>query len=950
MKKKCLKNRGQFSIIAALLVAVVLVTVLVTTYSIVRNSPFGTPPKVLGAIDEMNLAIKKTLEFTVGYYGSILQVTGNITYAKSLAVNYLYSGLVYIANIHPEWSPSFLFNYSNVNTKWFEPTSRSGGNISVTYSLQGMGVTNIKFATSCELNVAILSANATHTRIKVTKEDATPVLALTQENFNFYSYNYAALAWDTVNPSSLLVFSNGTYVVNIPSGVDPAAYMIQVADTRGIMVAASRTSYYSYALTWNSTRYSSLNNDVIVVEALQNGTLRWLGQNLKLTTQGRPLPPIPVRSLRVNQTIDGVNREVPFQVEDWGSEYRVPLGISSNASVFSNKNMLVFLLNHRTENVRIWWDGRDTAVQTSYATTNRYFTNDDWQNGVLTNGILTLRIGKGIEHLYVNNYDGTYTNWSTSGSSPYLNDDPANNIFTSRANFGYETKGGSSDSTENYIRGYKALCQNGGNVTSITAYLYVSSTQKKFRAAIYSTSYNRIAQTQELTLAAGTDRWVTFYFTAPYPQVSTGTEYWLVVWGESASGSGLAYYDSGPSNVGLYQSRTYDSAGFPASFTPDGLQSRKYSIYANLGDEGWFGFADAYDTSGSVGQVKIEFEGKSDGDDYFNFRVNDGSTTYGPYNITGLSSNYGWKSYNLSSVLNSWTKINNAKFYVSYKQQGATASPVYIRRARLVVETSLSGFIVTSTLGTSSAKAEFMRVNNQKPTYGSGKPAYVIHHGIIRDIVQQEAEYQGGVSGCPNFYSQLVVMLPANATYYTYALRTIFVNSSQSRTISDLSAIQLYISCANTMWGSGWGQTLAENGTSSGLPITQTISSTTKLFYNFTSTQTGWAHHWSEFVKNNNGGGVMFTNASNFKLYAFDKIAGAKTGALNVTDSLSGEYQNIRIEVNPVERFSASFQTPLDLTWYGAVVNFEGTDPIYPTAGGYGLWVIVENPPTITIS
>lgn len=653
MREKRFGNKGQFSIIAALLVAIVLVTALITTYSLVQNSPFNEPPQVLGAVDEINLALKRTLEFTIGYYGSILQVTSNMTYAKSLASNYLYSGLIHITRMHPDWSPSFTYNSSNVVTNWFKPTSRSFGNLSVTYSLPGLGISNINYSTSSELNMMFASANATQTRITVTKEQGLPVLTLTPQDFSFYSYNYANLAWTMVHPSSASAFGNGTYVVSIPSGVDYSAYMVQVTDSRGIIVTLSRLSYYTYTLTWDANLYSTLNNDVIVVEALQNGSLKWLGQNLQLTTQGRPLPPIPVRSFHINQTINGANREVPFQIEDWGSNYKVPLGISSNMSVFSSKNMLVFLINHNVTSVRIWWDGRDSAVQTSYATTNRYFQQDDPQNGILRNGKLTLRIS--------------------------------------------------------------------------------------------------------------------------------------------------------------------------------------------------------------------------------------------------------------------------------------------------------SSFVINSTLGTSSMNAQFMRVNNLKATYGSG-PSYVIYHGIVRDIVQQEAEWSGGITNCPNVYSELIVTLPANATYYTYTLRTIFINSSQSRTINDLSIIQLSISCPKSKWVTGYGQTLAENGTSAGYPTTVAIANTTKLFYNFSSTQTGWMHHWTEYIKNNNGGGVMFTNTSNAKLYAFDKIAGAKTGALNVSDTTQSTTKNVTIEVNPVERFSASFQYPLDVTWYGAVVNFDGTDPIYRTSDQKGLWIIVEAPPTVAIS
>jgi hypothetical protein len=161
-------------------------------------------------------------------------------------------------------------------------------------------------------------------------------------------------------------------------------------------------------------------------------------------------------------------------------------------------------------------------------------------------------------------------------------------------------------------------------------------------------------------------------------------------------------------------------------------------------------------------------------------------------------------------------------------------------------------------------------------------------------------------------------------------VRTIFVNSSQSRTINDLSAIQLSVSV---------GQQQTENGTTGDYPVS---SNATGLFYNFSS-PTGWAHHWSEFISGNSGAGIMFTDSANQKLYIFDSIAGEKTGALDVT--ASGRV----IEFNPVERYVVSFTTLLDLTWHGTVVTFED-EPIYKTSDETGLWVTVEHPPIIAVS
>ncbi len=624
----------------------ILVAAVISTYSMVRHAPVQESPKILTAMGEMNADIKRILDFTVGYYGSILQVTGNSTYAKGLTTSYLSSGLVNIARSHPEWNPSFNLTSSSVSTHWYMPQSYSMGNLSLTYSLANLGIEGVLYETSSVLKVTMLKpANSNQARFSVTHDNNIPELRLKKENFWFYKYDYDDSTWERVNPENdPIISSNGTYILNIPSGVNKDAYSIQVEDQRGLMVQAfyskaSLTSgfpQFTYNFDWDATGlghiYDSLTTDTMVIEVLQNGTLLWLGQSLELLPQPRPIPPLPVKALHINQTIDGVDQEVPFQVEDWASNYRIPLGLSGNASLFSKHNMLVFLVNDHVEKATLWWDGNDAATQTSYAWQNQYFS-DNPSSGTLDNGFLELNI--------------------------------------------------------------------------------------------------------------------------------------------------------------------------------------------------------------------------------HNFYV-------------------------VSSVVG----------------------------------------------GSTSCTADFLRVNDEEPSYGA-EPAFIIYNGVVRDIVQQEPEYSDGVTGSPNFYSQVVLTFPANATYYTYAARTIFVNSAQSRTVSDLSAIQL----------SGLsGPQLTEDGTDGGYPE---ASLSTGFFYN--GTPTSWVHHWSQFMSGDSGAGLMFTDTDNLNLYLFDDIAGDKTGALNVLGS--------GIEFNPVEdglNHDVSFLYPLDVTWHGAVVTFEG-EPIYRSEDDVGLWVMVENPPWITM-
>ncbi len=85
----------------------------------------------------------------------------------------------------------------------------------------------------------------------------------------------------------------------------------------------------------------------------------------------------------------------------------------------------------------------------------------------------------------------------------------------------------------------------------------------------------------------------------------------------------------------------------------------------------------------------------------------------------------------------------------------------------------------------------------------------------------------------------------------------------------------------------------------------------------------------------------MMTDFGNKALYAFDLIAGGKTGALNLNSQV--------IEEDPVRILTAAFTTAMDVSFIGAVVTFGGAS-LYPTSGNVGLWMLTEYLPTVTIS
>lgn len=698
-----MNNRGQFSIIAALLVGVILIATVIVTYSSIRNTAVRDQPPIQSAIDETNFAIKQILGFTVGYYGSVLQITGNSTYAKSLATNYFQSGLVNVANMHPEWGTSFNVSNMDLHTFWFTNASYSSGILAVTYNLTRLGISGIAYETSCKLGVQVMNTTGSQAFLSATKDDDEPLINLGKQNFKFYRYQNSTSTWELTNQNiTLIAYANGTYQIDLPPEIDPNSYIVQIEDPRGIIVVASSYSRYTCELTWMSqspTRYavtastpeitgspdnnyttvgkgstcevtgyqggmgaikqvyfnitycgnvsgtlawaykldagtwntistltqggntsspktatynatnlraswtwnnlnttgiqfqnnddggpedafvdamyvtlvvdipdfSTIPNETIMVELLQNGTMRWLGQNLQLTTQAKPLPPISVKSIHVNQTINGVNSEVPFQIEDWASEYRIPLGLANNASVFSGRNMLVFLATPRASKVTIWWNGSDVAVQTPYAYQNRYFTGDDPGNAMLTNGILTLRFQSGFQvnstvnssstvatFMRINTENSTYG----SGLSYTITNGVVRDVIHQEAEWNTDLgSGGAKDCPNLYAHIVLTLPANTTYYTYQLRLMFVQSQQKRNitdLSLILLKSLTGTMQTENGTSNS-------------FPTVSNGTgvfynysaSTWAHHWCQSISGTkgaGIMFTDS--SNHNLY---TFDA-------------------------------------------------------------------------------------------------------------------------------------------------------------------------------------------------------------------------------------------------------------------------------------------------------------------------------------------------------------------------------------------------------
>lgn len=1158
-----MNNKGQFSIIAALLVAVVLVAAVATTYSAIRYSGSEDQPQILSAIDETNLGLKEILGFTVGYYGSVLKVTGNQTYAHQLATNYLGSGLENIGDVHPEWNMNFNLTSLTLDASWFSNQSYSKGNMTVNYDLAGLGIYGVSYSTTIRLDVRILETTSLNqTQLVILRDENEPLINLGKNNLKFYQYDYQTSTWNLSEPANIASYVNGTYVLDLPQDVTSNAYTIEVSDTRGLMVLASSFTQFTTSLAWNSTGFREGFVDYV------DDAIDVVGTHGNFTAQ--QYGPDSVYDTLTEQTTGTV------AVDNYPSTW-TPIGSTSImsgslADLQSDNDAYMQLRGYPTSYNTIAFDNQNSAILTSTA------TSISWQHttGSGNDRILLVSVdidrsgsssaptiitsatyaGVALTQISTAAYTSTYNPQVRSYVFMLIN--PASGTNTIIVNFAASTRavGGSiSYANVNQATPYLASSSSTGSSQSQSVTVTSSGSYSKVLFGHIGTyridnshtltdqagQTRRWAQTSEYHKGVGSDKTVTSG-TVSTSWTTSRTASWvaIAVLLEPTPASGATYI-CGAELTGSSNLETWNNVAWTidasATTSSVGITYQLYNFqtgqYMSSGD-GYL--TDILGTSDSTKTQTIDINLSDYRDALGNWKIKVNATKASTqfdlkldlvkYSINQtnyvLNLEEQWLTVNSSNVRQdlciktgsattaeslvvqvwhggSWVNLmtllpnyfNNASLvpyidsstlrirfvgnnedvdstssswnvdcvyikdqpdiqYLINRQQSTFTiellqngtmrwvgqnlevttqtlpippisvksihvnqtingvnqevpfqiedwasnyqiplgltnnATVFSNRQMIVVllDSKVSDFtiwwdgkhnatqtplaftnkfftgdnLITSTLtngnitllfsggtvrstvdGTTTySTATFMRINQEASTYGAGC-SYVIHHGVVRDIVMQESEWGTGAVNCPNVYANIVITLPANATYYTYQLRFMFISSTQIRTITDLCPLSLTPSLTT-------GQTQTENGKLAGFPI---LANGTSAFSN-TASGSWTPHHFNQFIQDGGKGtGIMFTDVQNQKLYAFDSMAGTPTGTLYANNA------SRLLEVLPVDLAQVQFTYAYDITFQGCVATFNSTTPVcslYDGTTPMGLWILAEYPPTLTVT
>ncbi|MEM3711510.1 MAG: hypothetical protein QW453_05650 [Thermoprotei archaeon] len=396
---------GQFIILTAALVLIIMISVVAFLYTNIPTNQI-TAQNVLGAVNSVEQAAAKVLAAGASYYSTILNVTGNYTYARQRATTLVYSGFNTLYNLYSYYGFTYLVSRPIFSAYWYSPYSYTYAKSTYTFNLTSLGLANMNTNATQELTVHIVCppncAGKNQAVVQVGEQGGAPITNLQQTNFYFEVYNKNLNAWVKQNPTQFTNYGNGTYSLSY-TGFQPT-YILGVVDQRGILVIAQSYSSIIYTFTW--PRYQQTIKQPFVVQIYNNGTLSMLGQSL--TSNSYPIPPVPVKDILVNETNSSSSTpyQVPFQVEDWASNYTVPLGLAGNQTLFSGFQMIAVLVTPSvTESLTVYWKGLDSWNQTPYAIpcttqSKKYFSNQcsntpNQGPSTISNGILNIQVNIG---------------------------------------------------------------------------------------------------------------------------------------------------------------------------------------------------------------------------------------------------------------------------------------------------------------------------------------------------------------------------------------------------------------------------------------------------------------------------------------------------------------------------------------------------------------------------
>ena len=393
-----MKKRGQMIVIAALLMAILLVSLLPITYMATTHYRFMRYKSVKEITANIASEFKRGLE-------AILATSTHI-YNKTF---YLEPGRLVAKKLLNRWIMTLLKAYSGVGIQvnvsygdillqpakdgypevrieegeimkcfWYFPRAISAIYATMSLNLTEYGLYGWNISRLVLLNLTIntdqigidYSKDIAWFNMTLLKEYQEPVNDLAEGILIVRYYDKDVNSWKIADIINITYHGAGDYTIFFKYPYDDNRYKyleIMVVDTRGIMVEATTYSISTgieFDITRNTPDPST--NETYTLEAVLGGKWYWNGHEIEV--QGEefpPIPPLPIKQFRVNISENGHWREIPVQYEVWklinwhGHDIWIPVDLAVPFERVNNSMRIVFQVNFppnvTTRRVRIWW-------------------------------------------------------------------------------------------------------------------------------------------------------------------------------------------------------------------------------------------------------------------------------------------------------------------------------------------------------------------------------------------------------------------------------------------------------------------------------------------------------------------------------------------------------------------------------------------------------------------
>ena len=232
-------TRGQFIIIAVMIIAIMMVSIAVTMYGAATYYEYERWEEYKTVIDHLKLNTVRLVEMSLANYTTAIEDEGILRANLArweLDLREAYPGLGIILTYelangaHQTYDTNSTY-ILGLTHSWNAPASFSAANATFTLDLAAIGLTGYRFDAAPLLGFTILNRSATEIYAVVKGEDGLPITDLKEDNFLVSGLTVTRVS-SHYDKAELLV-----YKIQCDGNI-PASVAVTVWDTRGIRTVA----------------------------------------------------------------------------------------------------------------------------------------------------------------------------------------------------------------------------------------------------------------------------------------------------------------------------------------------------------------------------------------------------------------------------------------------------------------------------------------------------------------------------------------------------------------------------------------------------------------------------------------------------------------------------------------------------------------------------------------